>query len=65
MGTGGIRKMRWAGCGRGKRGGLRVSYDLRLQNRQIWLVTVYANNVRDDIPASVLEKTREELDGSF
>jgi len=25
-GSGGIRKMRWAGSGRGKRGGLRVIY---------------------------------------
>lgn len=64
-GTGGIRKMRWAGRGRGKRGGLRVIYYLRLQNGQIWLLTVYAKNVRDDIPASVLKKIKEELDGSF
>jgi hypothetical protein len=25
-GSGGIRKMRWAGSGRGKRGGLRIIY---------------------------------------
>ncbi len=64
-GTGGVRKMRWAGSGRGKRGGLRVIYYLRLQNGQIWLLTVYAKNVRDDISASVLKKVKEELDGSF
>jgi mRNA-degrading endonuclease RelE of RelBE toxin-antitoxin system len=64
-GTGGVRKMRWAGSGRGKRGGLRVIYYLRLQNGQIWLLTVYAKNVRDGIPASVLKKIMEELDGSF
>ncbi len=64
-GTGGVRKLRWAGSGRGKRGGLRVIYYLRLQNGQIWLLTVYAKNVKDDIPASILKKIREELDGSY
>lgn len=64
-GTGGVRKLRWAGSGRGKRGGLRVIYYLRLQNGQIWLLTVYAKNVKDSIPASVLKKIKEELDGSY
>ena len=64
-GTGGVRKMRWAGSGRGKRGGLRVIYYLRLQNGQIWLLTAYAKNVKDNIPASVLKKIKEELDGSY
>ena len=40
-------------------------YYLRLQNGQIWLLTVYAKNVRDDIPASVLRKIKEELDGTY
>jgi mRNA-degrading endonuclease RelE of RelBE toxin-antitoxin system len=63
-GTGGVRKMRWAGSGRGKRGGIRVIYYLRLQNGQIWLLTAYAKNVKDNIPVSVLKKIKEELDGS-
>jgi hypothetical protein len=64
-GTGGVRKMRWAGSGRGKRGGIRVIYYLRLQNGQIWLLTAYAKNGKDNIPASVLKKIKEELDGSY
>jgi len=64
-GAGGVRKLRWAGSGRGKRGGLRVIYYLRLQNGQIWLLTVYAKNVKDSIPASVLKKIKEELDASY
>jgi mRNA-degrading endonuclease RelE of RelBE toxin-antitoxin system len=64
-GTGGVRKMRWAGSGRGKRGGIRVIYYLRLQNGQIWLLTAYAKNVKDDIPASALRKIKEELHGSY
>jgi mRNA-degrading endonuclease RelE of RelBE toxin-antitoxin system len=64
-GSGGVRKLRWAGSGRGKRGGIRVIYYLRLQNGQIWLLTAYAKNVRDDIPAAVLRKIKEELDGTY
>ena len=56
--------MRWAGTGRGKRGGLRVIYYLRTRQGQIWLLTVYPKNVRDSIPASTLRKIKEELDGS-
>jgi hypothetical protein len=63
-GSGGVRKLRWPGSGRGKRGGLRVIYFLRLRAGEIWLLTAYPKNVRDSIPASVLRKIREELDGS-
>lgn len=64
QGSGGVRKMRWAGTGRGKRGGLRVIYYLRTRQGQIWLLTVYPKNVRDSIPVSTLRKIKEELDGS-
>jgi len=36
-GSGGVRKMRWAIAGRGKRGGLRVIYFLRTRHGQIWM----------------------------
>ena len=64
QGSGGVRKMRWAGTGRGTRGGLRVIYYLRTQQGQIWLLTVYPKSVRESIPASTLRKIKEELDGS-
>ena len=50
-GTGGVRKLRWAGTGRGKRGGLRVIYYLGLSEGEIWLITLYAKNVRESISA--------------
>jgi mRNA-degrading endonuclease RelE of RelBE toxin-antitoxin system len=34
-GSGGVRKMRWAAAGRGKRGGLRIIYYLRSQQGEI------------------------------
>ena len=45
----GIRKMRWAGSGRGKRGGLRVIYYWQVADDQIWLLLAYPKNERDDL----------------
>lgn len=61
-GTGGVRKLRWAGTGRGKRGGLRVIYYLRLSEGEIWLITLYAKNVKENISAQALRRIREEID---
>jgi mRNA-degrading endonuclease RelE of RelBE toxin-antitoxin system len=35
-GSGGVRKLRWAAPGRGKRGGYRVIYFVRRANGVIW-----------------------------
>ena len=62
-GSGGVRKMRWGVAGRGKRGGLRVIYFLRTQRGQIWMLTLYAKNVAENIPANVLRQIKDEIDG--
>jgi mRNA-degrading endonuclease RelE of RelBE toxin-antitoxin system len=41
-GTGGLRKMRWAAKGKGKRGGARVIYYFRDLNMPLYLLTLYA-----------------------
>ncbi|MGH9350009.1 MAG: type II toxin-antitoxin system RelE/ParE family toxin [Vicinamibacterales bacterium] len=61
-GSGGVRKLRWAVAGRGKRGGIRVIYFLRLRHGEIWMLTLYAKNVADNIPAQTLKKIKEEID---
>ena len=38
-------------------------YYLRLNHGEIWMLTVYAKNVVESIPPSVLRKIREEIDG--
>ena len=63
-GSGGVRKLRWKGSGRGKRGGLRVIYYLRSRQGQTWMLTMYAKNVAENISAKVLQKIKEEIDGS-
>jgi hypothetical protein len=61
-GSGGVRKLRWAAEGRGKRGGLRVIYYVRLVRGQIWMLTLYGKNVREDIPAHILKSMKEEIE---
>ena len=62
-GSGGIRKLRWGLAGRGKRGAIRVIYYLRTRQGQIWMLTLYAKNVAENIPAHVLKRIKDEIDG--
>jgi hypothetical protein len=62
-GSGGVRKVRWGVKGRGKRGGIRVIYYARTRQGQIWMLTLYAKNVAESIPAHVLRQIKEEIDG--
>jgi hypothetical protein len=48
-GTGGVRKLRWALEGRGKRGGARVVYYYHNDAMPIFTLTAYAKNERADI----------------
>jgi len=63
-GSGGVRKLRWTSRGRGKRGGLRVIYFLRMAEGEIWMLTLYAKNVAENIPVGVLRQIKEEIDGT-
>lgn len=61
-GSGGCRKVRWTRKGMGKRGGVRIIYFNRLANGEIWLLLIYAKNVRDNIPGQVLKLIKEEIE---
>ncbi len=50
-GTGGVRKLRWAAKGHGKRGGARVIYYYADRARPLYLLAVYAKNEKVDLSA--------------
>jgi hypothetical protein len=56
--SGGVRKLRWALEGRGKRGGARVIYFYHSHKLPVFLLTAYAKNQRDDLSASDLKNFR-------
>ena len=60
-GTGGVRKLRWAGAGRGKRGGIRVIYYWKTVNDEIWMLTLYGKNERETIAAHTLRQIAREI----
>lgn len=51
-GTGGIRKLRWAGSVRGRRGGIRTIYFYHADPESVYLLTAYAKADRDDLTAA-------------
>lgn len=61
-GSGGIRKIRWAGSGRGKRGGLRVIYYWWVAKDRISMLLVYPKNEQDDVSADQVKQLRRALE---
>lgn len=61
-GSGGLRKLRWAGSGRGKRGGLRLIYYYVTAEGQILLLHLYAKNEMDDLPPALLKQLKQEVE---
>lgn len=61
-GTSGLRKVRWARAGMGKRGGARVIYFNRNEQGDLVLLLVYVKAKFDNIPAATLVKLKEALD---
>lgn len=55
-GTDGARKVRWGIKGRGKSGGARVIYVNLIDDGVIVLLTLYAKNVRENIPAREIKR---------
>ena len=64
-GSGGVRKLRWAAEGRGKRSGIRIISYLRSSENEIWMLTVYAKNEAASIPGHILKKIKEQIDGTL
>ena len=62
-GTGGLRKVRWATSGQGKRGGVRVIYYYVTSAAQIRMILIYKKGVKDDLTPKekkILRQLNEE-----
>ncbi len=61
-GAGGLRKVRWARAGMGKRGGARVIYYNQLREGAIALLMVYTKAKFDNLPTEFLNRLRKEFE---
>ena len=64
-GSGGLRKLRWAASGRGKRGGARLIYYWAVRQEQIILLFIYPKNVQDDLTPSQLRVLRTIVETEY
>jgi len=61
-GSGGLRKMRWAAQGRGKRSGLRVIYYYLVSRDQFYMLLIYGKNEQDDLSPEQLRTLRRAVE---
>ncbi|NGZ11240.1 MAG: transcriptional regulator [Nitrospira sp. LK70] len=61
-GSGGVRKLRWSGSGRGKCGGIRVIYYAKVRDGVLFMLTIYAKNEDENIHFHILRKIKEDID---
>lgn len=58
-GSGGVRKLRWAARGKGKRGGVRIIYLYVVVDARIFLIRCYAKNVKADLTADEKKRLKQ------
>ena len=64
-GSGGLRKLRWAGTGHGKRGGLRIIYYWHVSGDIILLLLAYPKNEQTDLTAAQIKILKSIIDTEF
>jgi hypothetical protein len=64
-GAGGLRKLRWAMAGRGKRGGARVIYFWHPESARILMLFVYSKNEREDLTAAQRQALRRTVESEY
>ena len=64
-GSGGLRKLRWAAEGRGKRGGLRVIYYWFTARGTILLLFIYPKNVQDNLTPDQLKQLKKVVEEEY
>jgi mRNA-degrading endonuclease RelE of RelBE toxin-antitoxin system len=64
-GTGGLRKIRWKGSGRGKRGGTRIIYYWFKSKDTLLMLLIYPKNVWDDLSKKQLKVLKALVEKEF
>jgi len=64
-GSGGLRKIRWAGSGRGKRGGIRLIYYWFPKQDRLLMLFLFAKNEQADLTARQLRTLRLVVEKEF
>jgi len=64
-GTGGLRKLRWALRGRGKRGGARVIYFWHPPSHQLLMLFAFAKNEADDLTVEQRRALRRVVEAEY
>ena len=64
-GSGGLRKVRWALAGKGKRGGLRVIYYWHEGEESFYMLFVYQKNDQEDLTPAQLRVLRRLVREEF
>lgn len=65
--TGGCRKIRWNGNGKGKSGGVRVIYYVLASKGRIYLLLIYSKNEQDNLTTeqcTIIKKLVGQLNGA-
>ena len=64
-GSGGLRKLRWALPGHGKRGGLRLIYFWHPGDETFYMLYLYPKNVQSDLTADQVRILRRIVEKEF
>lgn len=64
-GTGGLRKLRWAAAGRGKRGGTRIIYFWHTPSNRLLMLFAFRKNERADLTAEQKKALRNVIESEY
>lgn len=65
QGSGGLRKIRWAAKGHGKRGGMRLIYYWAVVQERVLMLFLYPKNERDDLSSDQLRILRKLIEEEY
>lgn len=64
-GTGGLRKVRWSGRGKGKRGGARIIYYWAKSEEEILMLFIYGKDEQDDLTPEQRRQLRQIVEAEY